>query len=329
MHDYNPGHVTSQSIGEDVVFEDVIIHEDPAWANGEPTLTPAEEGFFKREGYLVKRNLVREPEAVEQALDYAWSLVPGGVLDRHDPRTWLDDPQDQWTDADAERVGKLARGNWKIRSRGADGIGTEPFLLTIANNAALVAVVETFFGRPVMPVRRVRGIYLIFPRAGSGTGRYGAHSDYAAAHLSAMVMIDAVPPRSGGFTVWPGSHSRLHPLWDTVHGSGLSEDRREDYRRERDACLREIAPVEFTGEAGDVVFWHPRILHSAGINQSATWERPVVRAIVPCDFQPQGPDYFDDVAFGPGPEVQYWIDTRNFHGDVAPTSDNLWSDWAI
>ena len=70
-------------------------------------------------------------------------------------------------------------------------------------------------------------------------------------------------------------------------------------------------------------------MHSAGINHSAEWPEPMVRSIVPCDFQPAGKDYYDDLSYGPGPDVQYWVDTRNYHGDVAPTIENLWHDWGV
>jgi hypothetical protein len=87
--------------------------------------------------------------------------------------------------------------------------------------------------------------------------------------------------------------------------------------------------VEFIGSAGDVIFWHPRAIHSAGINRSAEHGDPLVRVIIPCDFQLDGLAYVDDEKFGPSEDYQWWIDTRNFEEDMPPNSTNIWDDWAI
>lgn len=87
--------------------------------------------------------------------------------------------------------------------------------------------------------------------------------------------------------------------------------------------------MEFTGDAGDVVFWHPRTLHSAGVNYSADGNRPGVRLVVPCDYQRDGMTYFDDEEYGPGEKYQWWVDTRNYREDVPTTADNIFSGWAI
>ena len=126
-----------------------------------------------------------------------------------------------------------------------------------------------------------------------------------------MVLVDETPPRCGGFTLWPRSHLRLHPHWDTVHGGQMASARGEGFRLARDDVLRDITPVEFAGSAGDVVFWHPRMLHSAGVNYSAE-TTPLVRMVVPCDYQRAGLSYFDDDQYGARREYQWWVDTRNF-----------------
>ena len=328
--DYNVGHPTSQPIGEDVVFREKEFHVDPEFSTGDATVSNDEAEFFKAKGYLVKRGLIDEPEVFRQVVDCIWDSVPRDIIQRDDPASWLDAPHEQWTDEDAESVGLFASNNWKLRSRGANGIGTESFLVDgVANHPKMRAVVESFIGRPVQSTNRVRGIYCIFPKPPSALPQYGVHADYMAANLSAMVVAAPMPANSGGFTVWPGSHRRLHPFWDTCYGSTIDTSNGDGYARERDAILREVAPVEFSGEAGDVIFWHPRLLHSGGTNHSAKWDRPIVRMIVPCDFQRADRGYFDDLQYGPGPDYQWWIDTRNFHGDEAPTPDNLWNEWAI
>ena len=329
--DYNVGHPTSQPVADDVALRETAIFADAELAASTRSLSEDEIAHFKVHGFIVKRGVINDGRVLGNVVDHVWKNVPRGILQRDDPRTWLDAPHDKWTDEDAERVGLMAKnGNWKMRSRGEHGIGAEAFLVDrIANHPHMLALAQAFLGTPVKRVKRVRGIYCVFPKPPTTPGRYGPHADYMAAHLTAMVVADTMPPHAGGFTVWPGSHLRLHPHWDTVHGGTIASDKGEGYRQERDAILREVTPVELTGEAGDVVFWHPRLLHSAGINHSAEWANPLVRLIVPCDYQPADRTFFDDLEFGPGPDYQWWVDTRNFREDVPPTRDNLWSDWAI
>lgn len=328
--DYNVGHATTQAVADGVRPRDAQCFEAPAFTNGEPTLSAEEIDYFKTHGFIFKRRLLDDDATFRKVVDHLWSLVPRNILSRDDAATWLNAPHERWTEEDAKNVGLLARGNWKARSRGKRGIGTEPFLVDgIANNPRMMAVAEAFLGASIKPAKRVRGIYAVLPKPPSAKGALGPHADYMAAQISAMVFVDAIPKHSGGFTVWPGSHHVLHPHWDRVHGSTIDEVRKEGFARARDDVLRTITPVEFFGGAGDVVFWHPRLLHSAGINCSADHDRPIVRVIVPCDYQIAGQTYFDDLDYGPGRKYQWWVDTRNFREDVDTTPDNIFQGWGI
>ena len=331
--EYNAGHLTGQPPAADAQPRAPAPFRDPAGATSGPALAPDEIAHFKEHGFLVKRRLLADDEACQQAIDHLWGKAPEGTLRRDDPGTWLAIPEGRWTDADVARVGRFVHGNWKLRSPGPRGVGTEPFLVDrIANHPHMHAVARRLLGAPMRPARRVRGIYAVFPKPPAAPARLGPHADYMAAQLAAMVLLHDVPPRTGGFTLWPGSHRRLHPHWDTVHGGGIGAARGEGFRLARDDVLRDIAPVECVGGAGDVVFWHPRMLHSAGVNYSAEADaagEPTVRVIVPCDYGRAGLDYFDDDEFGPGEKYQWWVDTRNFREDVAATVDNLWHGWAI
>ena len=328
--EYAVGHAAAQPRAKEIIPRDPTVFGDPDFLTPGPTLGPAEVEHFKDRGFLVKRGLIDDDKAFGQIIDHLWSNVPRGILKADDPATWLDAPHEKWAEADVPRVGRLIHDNWKMRSPGPNGVGTESFLVDrIANHPNLIAIMRAFFDAPIRPPRRVRGIYAVLPKPPSGPGRLGPHADSMAAELSAMVLVHEILPRSGGFTLWPGSHLRLHPHWDTVHGGVISGDRREGFRKARDAVLRDITPVEFTGQAGDVVFWHPRTLHSAGVNYSADGDHPTVRLVVPCDYQRDGMTYFDDDEYGPGGKYQWWVDTRNYREDVPTTADNIWSGWAI
>lgn len=321
-----PKHASATKMADDVVLRDAVCCEDPDFTNSDATLTEAEVAYFKTHGFLVKRGFLDEPDAFARIVDYVWEKVPRDLFRRDDPASWVGVPSDAWTEEDDERVGQLQGGSWKMRSR--DGIGTEPFFLdAIANHPTMRTLVSKFIGTPVKHARRVRGVYCNFPKPPGTEGRLYPHTDYTAGQLTAMVFVDDVPPRCGGFTLWPGSHERLHAYWDTVQSGSIPDDVAEEYAKARDDAIREITPVEFPGAAGDVIFWHPRLLHSAGINHSAEFDRQVMRLIVPCDYQLDGLDFYDDLVHGPGPNHQWWVDTRHFHGDEPTTPDNLWHGW--
>ena len=327
--EYAKGHLTGQPTAEGVTARQPVSFEDPDCFAPGPGLNRGEIEHFKKRGFIVKRGLIDDADVFRQVADHLWAHVPRGQMRRDEPDSWHL-PEGAWTDADVARVGRLMHANWKMRSPGPAGIGTEAFLVdAIANHPNVIAVARAFLGAPIRPARRVRGIYAVFPKPPSAPGRLGPHADYMAAQLSAMVLAGDIPPRCGGFTLWPGSHHLLHPHWDTLHGGVMSAEKGEGFRLARDEVLRDITPVEFSGSAGDVVFWHPRTLHSAGVNYSADGPSPMVRLAVPCDYERAGLTYFDDDEYGPGEKFQWWVDTRNFREDVPATADNIWHNWAV
>jgi hypothetical protein len=323
----NTERTKTPKIAEDVVIPEPQVFADPDFTNGEPTLSDDEVAFFKENGFLVKRGFLDDDKTFERIVDYVWENVPRNLFSRNDPKSWTGSPKEKWTEEDDIRVGQIQGNTWKMRSR--DVIGTEPFLLgEIGNHPRMRKMVSLFLGEPVKTPERVRGVYGVFPAPPGTEGRLSPHADHTAADLSAMVIVDEIPPHSGGFTIWPGSHHVVHPHADTAHGS-MGPDRVEAYALARDAALRKITPVEFPGSAGDVIFWHPRLMHSGGTNRSADRDQPVLRLIVPCDYQRADRTFFDDLVDGPGPNHQWWVDTRNFHEDVPPTPENIWDGWAF
>lgn len=327
MADYNTGHGTTQEIDPAILIKDAVPHPD-LYSGAGAVLTPADVEFFKRQGYLVKRGVIDDQALFDEVLDYLWAQVPRGVLERDNPASWLNQPHERWTEDDHVRVGLLHKGNWKIRS--ADRIGREAFLIEgIAQHPNMLALARQFIGEEIKPISRVRGIYAILPKPPAVRGVLGPHADYAAGQLGAMVVCADMPTGSGGFTVWPGSHRRLHKAWDTCFGSAMTGANVAAYAENRDAILADTVPVETHGRPGDVIFWHHRLLHSAGINRTAATRSPRVRVIVPCDYQAGGKSFYDDEVYGPGATYQWWLDTRNFSEDVAPNESNLWQAWSI
>lgn len=78
--------------------------------------------------------------------------------------------------------------------------------------------------------------------------------------VGAAVYYDRVQPRGGPFTVWPGSHwiaaqyYANHVLETPGHAHGDSIP----------APLGD--PYEITGDAGTVILWHNKLVHTGGIN---------------------------------------------------------------
>ena len=125
-----------------------------------------------------------------------------------------------------------------------------------------------------------RGLYCTLPNSPShGPDYRGAHSDgacYGRWRFQISAYIDDVPPNCGGFTVWPGSHSRIWPeQWKAFQKGEKHTDKHLAVRKAggyADPVIGEIKadtePFDCHGPAGTVVLWHTKILHIAGQNAS-------------------------------------------------------------
>lgn len=119
--------------------------------------------------------------------------------------------------------------------------------------------------------------------AATGERKIGLHvddqtdGDGARSILNVGLYLDRVPPRNGGFSVWPGSH------WITAAHCELAapDESAQPGTRERssglqirddspfddvDALLSEAELFEVTGDAGAVILWHPELVHASGIH---------------------------------------------------------------
>ena len=122
--------------------------------------------------------------------------------------------------------------------------------------------------------------------------RESCHNDAHGMHIGVVGLIDRVPPGGGSTMMWPGIHKRVFHLMNQqcnngrlghdgkqLHGQqGMNED--SPYADEMRRCNDDTTPVDVHGEAGDVVFWHHRVGHSASKNRSN-----VIRQAVLYDFR--------------------------------------------
>jgi len=108
---------------------------------------------------------------------------------------------------------------------------------------------------------------------GYGPG-YRENGEYGGFTVGAVVYFDDVVERGGGFTVWPGAHWVAADYYAEhsfespgYHGQlpAIDDDGGWDYTRRFDEQARSR---ELAGEAGTVILWHNKMVHTAGVNQS-------------------------------------------------------------
>lgn len=318
-------------VSEKVQILEPVPYEDRLVGSDQVELSHQEIAHFKSQGFIVKRGLIDDQKGFDRLVDYYWEHMPAYFMDRDDSMTWFMRADKKLTVEDSQFLGRTSSAGLKFQS--PTRFGTEPYVLALsASHPNVRRVVEQFIGKPVRPTKRVRGLYGVSPTPTGIPMRLSPHADVIPADISAMVIVTETPPRCGGFCVWPGSHINLYPFWDTKHSTRINtQERLEAFLYERDRTVSTIAPAECIGSPGDVVFWHPRILHSSGKNYSAIDGSPCIRIVIPCDFQKNGRTFFDDdEQYGPGKREQWWVDAHNFTEDnEVPTSDNLWSGWNI
>ena len=214
-------------------------------------------------GYCVSRIPLAE-HITKRAVDKVWELCPSSFqVDK--PRTWKGEFEDSCkTQSIRDRLGRV-----KFR----ECLRGERWLYDLtAANAGILACIRELIGEPVPP-EYVRGLYPVFPtrsRAPHG------HCDRHEFQVGVVLYLSDVLPAGGGFTVWPGSHHEIARQHRTLGG----EDRLPTYEAALTEIGRSIKPVEVTGPAGTVVFWHQRLVHTAGINTRRT-----VRHATLCDFK--------------------------------------------
>ena len=252
------------------------------------TLSQEQIIFFKENGYVIVRGLL-DPVLMDRARDELWAGAPA-ELKRNDPDSWVGPFNEESDDPNSLRRGF----SWKFRSPGSNAW----MLQLLAQNPSVWAIAEQMLGAGTLQEpERARGIYCMMPEGAAPEHPYHCHVDQHPFHLGVVGYIDFVPPNGGGFSVWPGSHKTFYYDFETCYTS----DSKEIHRTHRQEVSQQ-PHVDCHGNAGDVVFWHHRLGHSAGHNRSRQ-----IRQAVLFDFKKQ------DLA-----EMQ----------EKTPPED-MWEDWAI
>ena len=254
-------------------------------------LTEEEIRFFRDQGYLIKRNVLNQ-DLMEKARESLWDDAPE-ELNRDDPKTWIGPFKETSDDRDSVRHGFT----WKYRKRGHE----EWMLRLLAKDPSVWTMAEQLVGKGTLQEPdRIRGIYCMMPEGDAPARPYGCHVDRHPFHLGVVGYIDDVVPGGGGFTVWPESHKRFYYAFDSQYTHDANERLPEDV-----AHFNQQPHMDCHGKAGDIVFWHHRIGHSAGHNRSSN-----IRQAVLYDFKRKNLDYLLETK----PHEDMWLDWDGIRG---------------
>ena len=219
------------------------------------------EAFFTF-GYCVARVPIAEA-IIAHAIKTVWDFCPSS-FHPNTPESWHGEFQDCCKTQSIED----RRGRVKFR----ECVRNERWLYElIAGNSDILPAVADLIGDPVAP--HVRGLYPVFP---TPVFPVEGHCDRHKFQVGVVLYLSNVLRQGGGFTVWPGSHH----VMAKHHGTLGGKDRLRTFNRAVARVEALTQPVEVTGPPGTVVFWHQRLVHTAGVNT-----RPTIRHATLCDFK--------------------------------------------
>ena len=311
------------------------VFSAPDLAEPGVVLNAAEIRFFKEHGFLVKHALL-ERDAMAAAVDRAWEhlleVVPPDPhsdwrLDRNDPSTWVNP---RWAPMPPHPQSGPYQGRAPVEYYGGivklHTLARADFLLRdFANHPRVLDVVRALLGSPLRATRSVRGVYAIFPtRDGTSTQaelerrRPTPHTDQVCQQVNVCVYLGDVGPRSGGFTVYPGSHARLF----REHRYEANWSPLPSYPSALQEVARTVEPLELTAARGSVIFWHGRLAHAPGVHLSDD-----IRWAAFADYTHDRPVLTDDEHRALG-QYEWFKDAKLFRQDFETSSD-LWRHWAI
>lgn len=312
-----------------------VVFEIPDLRKAGETVSEDEIGFFVENGFLVKKRLI-DGVAVETALENAWAYLRDQVPmaeaatppSPDEPSTWT---SPRWARMPSPDASGPYQGRQRIVYSGhtvkLHDLGDAAYLLDLVPNHPRVrAVAKAILGEDLRPSERTRGVYAAFPNAGEvdpdDPGRLtrplGPHTDQVCQQLNVCVYLDDVPPRNGGFTLYPGSHRIMF----RAHRYEANWSPLPNFRDAMRKVVAEIEPVELAGEKGDVIFWHGRTVHSAGVHlgDAIRW---AVFADFTLDREVLSPE--DHKRIG---QFEWFKDAKRFAED-APAGKDMWRGWRL
>lgn len=211
-------------------------------------LTASQIAQFKEQGYIVVEGLIDEATLAAWRNQYTRDFGP-----LHEPATW----------AKIQALG--LRNNTSVPR----GYRFQPESLEFRNQAGVKAVIDQLGGGQFY-CDDDSNAHILWTSDDDWQLPDHGHVDGYAGNMwfsfilgSTTYMFD-VEHRGGGTIFWPGSHLVTWRHLQANPDSKSSGDFQRDpaYRAE----IAKIEPVEMTAKAGDVIFWHNNLYHSASQN---------------------------------------------------------------
>jgi hypothetical protein len=151
--------------------------------------------------------------------------------------------------------------------------------------------------------------------------QHGCHVDAHPFSLGVLTYLHDVAPGAGAFSVWPRTHDRAFRCFpwqyssrEPSHAALAGDGGNEGVVKELvAAALRDISPVALHGRAGDVIYFHHRLLHAGGHNLTEE-----TRTAVFYDFVKTPQLFRRNAALAEQPSE---------NGDGPPPLD-MWEDWS-
>jgi ectoine hydroxylase-related dioxygenase (phytanoyl-CoA dioxygenase family) len=218
-------------------------------------LTPEQQRFFARNGYVVLQQMI-PASCCDELVQETW---------KHLPTTWHPDAPSSWkgevTDSCVSGDILYRGGHLKFQRR--TYAQREEYDRYFGRNSVLGRTAQALIGAPLANMRQ-RGLYAIAPvDPEESIGRNAHHIESHAAQLIALAYLADVKPGGGGLRVWPGSHRDLYPALNSKL-EYVSTPRFEAAY----AKWTQLQPLELSGDRGDVVLIHHRLIHSPSENHS-------------------------------------------------------------
>ena len=240
-------------------------------------LTDQDKAFFKENGFLVVRSAL-DSQIVAAAQDVFWSHVTemDPDIQRADPETWTD------------------KGYQTVPC------GSESEIKNLVYEDPIFTMAEEMVGQGLLNEDGGVGPHVNFPRPGQkwNPPKHGHLDGYHTPTngvpkgtvgqftLGATVYLSQVEAQGGGFTVWPGSHKvwaeffRYHDV-DCLPGGAAPFNLGDGH--------------EFTGQPGDICFWHGMMTHTAGHNVSRNVRIACIARLRRKDLEQIRYDFSEDI----------------------------------
>jgi hypothetical protein len=207
--------------------------------------TQDEVEHFKENGFVRKYDVV-DRRLLDKAVDKFYEEID---VDRADPSSFVKaGPQQSNLGVGSDPDVRATLTESPLQEMCEELVGDD---LAVSNHT---------FAKPIYPTGRPRSEWS-HPEHGHLDG-YTADGVVDTFTIAVTVNMNDIKPKSGAFTVWPGTHRRAHCYFQEhslVNGLKAFQDDEGNY-----VDLPEA--VENPGPPGTVVFWHNLLMHQPGNN---------------------------------------------------------------